>query len=169
MKFASSAAASALMLTPILFARLLIQLSTAAPLGRVLWITLPYSPAALSRGLPASNASSTSTISVDESGIWGTYSANSLSKPARDAALPLPLFLLFFVLPLFPVVSFSVGARLIAPTASTPSPGSGGAVAALSPRRFFGRPSTTTRRCSDRNGMVLQVAVMVIRSTSPPL
>src|SRR5712692_10959703 len=147
MKLASKVAASELIVTPIPLARLLIQLSSVAPLGSILWMTLPCICAALSKGLLASSCSSTSTTRTVDSGNKGAYSARAFSKPTRPDALDFQPFLLFFLrddcLP--------------------------GKVFAPSPRRPLGRPSTTTSRCSARKGSVLHVVVMVARSTSAPL
>ena len=156
MRFASSDAASEVILTPLLCARLLIQLSRAAPLGRVHWMTLPWSCTALSRGLLAVSSSSTSTIRVVVSGSRGIYSANPFSKPPRDSAWLLPLFLPFFGFAGATTASF----------ASTFSAGTG---SDSSPLRFFGNPSSTTRRASVRKGKVSQVAVIVASGTSPPV
>src|SRR5215469_14744888 len=105
MKFASVAAASGVIFTPRPAALLLIQVSTAAPLGIVHWITLPCSSAALSSGLLEESSSSTSTSSTVLSGNWGMYAARPFSKPARDSGPLLLPFLLFLDLPLFSGVS----------------------------------------------------------------
>src|SRR5205823_9797113 len=102
--------------TPVLCARLLIQLTSAVPLGSMLWITLPCSLAALTRGLLASNVSSTSTISATESGRREIYSASPFSKPALVSVLPFPLFLPFFVFWPFPPVLVSDESCLAAPS-----------------------------------------------------
>src|SRR5437764_4240268 len=134
MRFASSDAASEVILTPLLCARLLIQLSSAAPLGRVHWMTLPCSCTALSRELLAVSSSSTSTIRVVVSGSRGIYSANPFSNPARDSAWLLPLFLPFF--------GFAGAATATAAYfASSFSEGPG---TNLSPIRFFLILSSTT-------------------------
>src|SRR6266446_7340850 len=106
MKFASKAAASAVIFTPRPAALLLIQVSSAAPLGRVHCITLPCSTAILSRGLLEVSSSSTSTISTVVSGRRGMYSTRPFSKPARDSERFLLPFLLFFALPLLAGVFF---------------------------------------------------------------
>src|SRR5579885_3629926 len=137
MKFASIFVASGVIRVWMLLARLLIQLSRAAPLGNVLWITLPYREAALTRGFAASSASSTSSTSMVVSGMVATCSASAFSKPARLSVLPLLLFLPpFLALP---------------PLVGRPAPPPGGEVAGgppFSPGRFFwGAPSTTPGRC----------------------
>src|SRR5579883_182117 len=143
-----------------LCARFLIQLSSAAPLGRVERITWPCACAALSKGLLAGNSSSTSTIKTVESGRPGIASARPFSKLARDSP---PALLLF---PLRPLPAAGASA-FSAGTAESEGAGESEGEES-SPRRFLGKPSRITRRCSERKGKVLQVAVRVARETSPP-
>src|SRR5258706_2447326 len=129
--------ASGVIFTPLLFALFSIQVFTAAPLGRVYCITLPCSCAALRRVLLALSSSSTTTTSTVLSGRKCTYSDRPFSKPARDSVL---LFAPFF--PFLDLLLFS--GRGTALVGFATSPLSDAAVS--SPRRFLGKPMTTTRR-----------------------